>query len=352
MKISILAFTGNGVALSLKIKELLDAQGNQAACYQPEKLTGTVKTAGMAEPIAPDLKVFTGRQFAEKDALIFVGACGIAVRAIAPFIQDKTKDPAVLCIDEKGRFVIPLLSGHIGGANMLADRISEALNAIPVITTATDINRLFSVDEWAAFHDAWISDLKAAKEISARLLAEKPVGFYSELDIEGEMPRLLEKNESNMGIGICVSLNDRLKPYPITLNIVPRTVYLGIGCRRGTPLQCIEDLVLEQLSRNSISFQAIAGIASIDLKTKEQGLLDFAAKNNLPLHFFSSDELLSVPGKYTESEFVSSITGVGNVCERAALMVSAGGGLISRKVSGNGVTIALAQKEWRVSFEY
>lgn len=359
MKISILAFTVKGITLSLKIKGLLDSQGDQVACYKPEKYQQE-KLARMAVPISPDLKTFTGRQFAEKDALIFVGACGIAVRAIASFIQDKTRDPAVLCIDEKGQFVIPLLSGHIGGANRLAVRISVALGSIPVITTATDVNSLFSVDDWASLHDAWISDMEAAKEISAQLLAEKPVGFFTELKIEGEIPRLLVTAQSweqddksvGIGIGICVSLDDKMKPYPITLNIVPRTVYMGIGCRRGVPMSAIEEFILEQLSKNNISLHAIKGIASIDLKHNEQGLLDFASKYNLPLLFYSKEELLSVPGKYSESEFVMSITGVDNVCERAAVLLSTGGQLISSKESGNGVTMALARKEWRVSFEY
>lgn len=355
MKISILAFSAKGITLSLKIKGLLDSQGDQVACYNPEKFQQE-KLAGMAVPISPDLKTFTGRQFAEKDALIFVGACGIAVRAIASFIQDKTRDPAVLCIDEKGQFVIPLLSGHIGGANRLAVRISAALGSIPVITTATDVNSLFSVDDWATVHDAWISDMEAAKEISAQLLAEKPVGFFTELKIDGEIPRLLVSTQlweqEDKSIGICVSLDDKMKPYPITLNIVPRTVYMGIGCRKGVPMSAIEEFILIQLSKNNISLHAIKGIASIDLKHNEQGLLDFALKYNLPLLFYSKEELLSVPGKYRESEFVMSITGVDNVCERAAVLLSAGGQLVSRKKSGYGVTMALARKEWRVSFEY
>ncbi|UWG98184.1 cobalt-precorrin 5A hydrolase [Dehalobacter sp. DCM] len=352
MKIGILAFTVNGADLAQKIKKVFASQGDEARCYLPEKLCGQIGGTELAEPILPDLISFTGRLFTANEALVFVGACGIAVRAIAPFVRDKTADPAIICLDEKGKFVIPLLSGHIGGANRLADRIAESLQAVPVLTTATDVNNLFAVDEWAAVHDAWISDMKAAKEISARLLAAKPVGFYSELKIEGKLPRLIQKDRPDLDLGICVSLNAKIHPFTHTLNIVPRTVYLGIGCRRGTPQKEIGELVLEQLEKNRISPEAVAGIASIDLKEDEQGLQDFAAQNSLPLHFYTKDQLLTVPGNYTESEFVSTITGVGNVCERAAVLASAGGSLISPKVSAHGVTVALAQKEWRVSFEY
>ena len=115
-------------------------------------------------------KAVYGASFSSMDALIFVGACGIAVREIAPYVKSKKTDPAVLCIDEAGRFVIPLLSGHIGGANALAVELAEKLGATAVVTTATDVRGKFSVDAWAARHGCVISDMGLAKAVSAAIL--------------------------------------------------------------------------------------------------------------------------------------------------------------------------------------
>ena len=124
-----------------------------------------------------NLTQWSGRQFSEKNAMIFIGAAGIAVRAAAPWIRDKFADPPVIVIDETARFVIPLLSGHVGGANELACELAAFLGAVPVITTATDRNGLFAVDLFAAGNGLVLTDRKMAREISARILEGKTVGL-------------------------------------------------------------------------------------------------------------------------------------------------------------------------------
>ena len=131
--------------------------------------------------------------FQSMDALLFIGACGIAVRSIAPYLQGKDKDPAVVVLDERGIFAISLLSGHLGGANELTAVLANLTGAIPVITTATDINGRFAVDVFAKKQNLWISDLKAAKAVSAAVLDEEPVGFFSEFPVTGEIPCELQR---------------------------------------------------------------------------------------------------------------------------------------------------------------
>lgn len=347
MKAYILSFTENGTKTGRNLKIFLEGMGHCIQCYAAGRF---FNEAEGIMPVEPDLKSVVKTAFERCDALIFIGACGIAVRAIAPFIKNKTIDPGVICIDEKGRFVIPLLSGHIGGANRLAENIAGYLKACPVITTATDINGLFSADEWAAQNGMHIEDMKAAKKISALLLEGKEVGFYSDFEITGDLPfRICRKTDLRAGISI--SLDQNMKPFELTLNLIPKAVYLGIGCKKGTESRIIEKFVIELLEKKKVSIHAIKGIATIDIKKEECGLISFAQKYNLPLCFFSGDELLKAPGKYTGSDFVKSVTGVDNVCERAAVLASGNGRLISRKVSQNGLTAALALENWRVCFE-
>lgn len=307
-------------------------------------------------PLEESVRNWCGRQFAAADAIVFVGACGIAVRGIAPFVRDKREDPAVLVVDERGQFVISLLSGHIGGANALARQVAGLTGAVPVVTTATDVNGLFAVDEFAVRNGMVIENMRYAKQISAALLDREAVGFYSGFPVEGDMPSELVRVEeaqmqSAVGIGIAVTLYDTDTPYPVTLRLYPRIVCAGIGCRKGTPAERVEQKVLEVLRMHHIPPVCICQAASIDLKKEEQGILDFCRKYGIPFVTFSAEELGRVPGDFSASSFVSSVTGVDNVCERAALCAAGTGTLIRKKYAGDGVTVALAVKKWRICFE-
>ena len=174
--------------------------------------------------------------------IVYIGSCGIAVRAIAPYVKNKTVDPAVISIDELGRFVIPLLSGHIGGANEIARKIAQEINAQAVITTATDINGLFAVDEWAIKNNVHIGSMYAAKEVAAALVDGESVGLISKYEVDGEIPIGIVRNKKAR-VGIAIGDNEELKPFSVTLNLMPKVYYLGIGCRRNTTMENIENLV-------------------------------------------------------------------------------------------------------------
>lgn len=336
MNAVLFAFTQRGKATARRIDEAL---GGGCALRCPARLAGDGFDA-----YAGGLPEYTGGVF-DKDALIFVGAAGIAVRAIAPHAASKRSDPAVLCVDEAAQFVIPLLSGHIGGANALARRLASALHATAVITTATDVNGRFSVDAWAAEHGLAIISMALAKRVSAEILTHD-VPFWSDADRPGRLPEGLIWADAGP-LGICVSVRD-LKPFEDTLLLVPRALHLGLGCRRGTPAEAVAAAIRKALSENNLRAEAVAEVASIDVKADEAGLVACCEAHGWPTAFYSADRLNAVPGAFSKSEFVRSTVGVDNVCERAA--AAQGGRLIVRKTALNGVTVAVAEMKWGIEF--
>ena len=283
--------------------------------------------------------------FSRNDALIFICAAGIAVREITPYIKSKTEDPAVLVLDDRGQFVIPILSGHIGGANALAKQVAALIGATPVITTATDVNGKFACDAWAAAHDCAISSMPLAKEVSAAILTRK-IPVASEFPLPEALPDGLFHGETGeLGVYIGVRVKT---PFANTLRLIPRIVTLGVGCRRGTPEETIFAAITETMEQHDIDVRAACRIASIDVKRSEPGLLACAKKLGVPAVFFPAEELNAVPGDFEESAFVRQTVGVGNVCERA--VVCAGGRLIVCKTAVNGVTVAAAIEDWSVVF--
>ena len=345
MKLSIISFTLKGSILGKKLDEELNVNGHLSNSFSIPKFANELGLIKIEE----SLTEWTCTQFKEAEGIIFIGACGIAVRAIAPFVKDKTIDPAIVVIDEKGEFVIPILSGHIGGANNLAEEISKIINGTVVITTATDVNNKFSVDVFANKEKLYISDMKLVKRISSEILADKTIGLSSDYKILTKVPEGIEET-TNKELGICISIYNK-RPFINTLNLVPRIVTLGIGCRKNTNLEAVETLVLKTLKDHNISIKSIKNISSIDLKKNEKGILDFCEKYKLDFLTYTSEELNEVKGDYSESSFVKSITGVGNVCERSAVIGSNNGELIINKNSENGVTVAIAVRDWSVSFE-
>ena len=339
MKIAVFAYSRQGCKTARRVIAHFADQEIQA--YTLERF----EEAGFFSICRPS-KSFYGPIFNNVDAMVFVGSVGIAVREIAPHVRDKATDPAVISIDELGRFSVPLLSGHIGGANALALDLANALGAIPVITTATDINKKFSVDAWAARKGLVIASLSRAKAVSAAIL-EQDVPLKSDYPIVTNLPGgVVLADSGDVGIRISVFKDE---PYKQTLRLIPKILHLGIGCRKGTPVETIREAVDEVLLEHNIDQRAIKCAASIDLKAEEAGLLQYCGEQKLPVTFYTAEELKAVPGEFTPSAFVQSITGVDNVCERSALIGAEK--LIVRKTALNGVTVALAAEHMEVRFE-
>jgi cobalt-precorrin 5A hydrolase len=341
MNIAVFSVTENGRKLSVKTGELLEAEHRVSRyCFHKHTDDNSAVFWNMGSMV--------GRLFERSDAFIFICACGIAVRAVAPYLGTKADDPAVIVMDDCGRFVIPVLSGHIGGANRLAEVLAGALGAEAVITTATDSGGRFSPDSFAVANELIITDLKAAKEIAAEVLDDEKVGFYSEYPHSGLPSELTEFGVCRTGI--CVSADAEKKPFPVTLNLVPRNIVLGIGCKKGTSAVTIANTVGAALEQSGIGINRVAYIATIDIKKDEEGLCRFCESLEVKLSTYTAEELMAVSGDFEGSDFVLETTGADNVCERSAVLCS-GGKLIMRKTSAEGVTVAAAEKPVYLDFE-
>jgi cobalt-precorrin 5A hydrolase len=360
MNIAIVSFTRKGGVLASLIQERLNPFSISCSSYIIPKYAPDFIAL---RPLTSSIQEWTKDQFLNMDAIIFVSACGIAVRAIAPFIKDKRRDPAVIVIDEGANFCISLLSGHIGGANELTNLISKVTNSTPVITTATDINHQFSVDLFAVKNDLILSDMTLAKEVSSSILDGNTIDLVSDFHIDGSIPEQLkyydikdynEIQDNTMNqcdLGICITLYPlQKKPFKNTLYLIPRIVSIGIGCKKDTPFSLIEEYICTIIKEQGLSLESVRNIGSIDIKAKETGILEFAQKHNLPFLTYTPNEMNALPDDFQESDFVKSITGVGNVCERAAILSSNHGELILKKKAKDGVTLALSYCNRRITF--
>ena len=322
MKICLTAFTARGRELANRLAASLGGEVNEGL----------------------PLKEWTARAFETADALVFVGAAGIAVRAIAPHIVHKSTDPAVVVIDEGGNFAVSLLSGHLGGANELARKVAAVTGAEAVITTATDVRGVFAVDEWARRQNLHVENPESIKRVSAKLLNGECVSVISDYPIAGSAPAgVLTEGEADVVVSIQTAEN--------ALRLVPRAAVLGVGCRRGTSAETIEQEYQKLLADEHISPFAVLKVSSIDVKSNEEGLLTFCEKHGFPLKTHSAEALSKVPGEFTESDFVMSAVGVPNVCERSAVL-SSGGELVVKKRAANGVTLALAVGEVKLNWNW
>ncbi|MDR3282488.1 MAG: cobalamin biosynthesis protein [Candidatus Methanoplasma sp.] len=342
MKIGIICFTARGCELSNRIADVLKDE----ECEVFSKTTASSR----AVRVEGSAGKWTEDAFHKYRGIVFVGALGIAVRYIAPNVSSKTEDPAVVCVDERGKYAIAVLSGHIGGGNELTHRIAKGIGAEAVVTTATDLGGLFSVDAYATKHDMHIGSLPLAKDISARIVDGKEVGMLSEIPVTGGMPRGIASSASG-DLGAFISFGSSEGPFDRTLKLTPRCHVLGIGCRRGVPRDVIERAVRSALAENCISLHSIRAVASIDLKRDEAGLIEFCSALGVVPQFFTAEHLAALPDAgFSSSPTVKAATGVDNVCERAAVAASRSGFLAVRKTCADGVTVAVVREPATTDF--
>lgn len=355
-RIFLISFTDSGQALAEKLAGGLNQKEMEAQTFR------------CGNPLS--LSEFASQGFREAEALIFVGAMGIAVRAIAPHVVSKVKDPAVVVIDERGNNAISVLSGHLGGGNELTQLVAKIIGANPVITTATDVQGVFAIDLWTKKNNCKILRPDRIKVISAALLSGEKIDFVSDYEISGQVPKNVElrvlrgqnegkvenaQGETSFGerANVLVSIDKTRieQANEKCLVAVPQIAYLGVGCRKGTTEHAIEECFEEFMRKSGISADAICLVCSIDLKKDEEGLISFCKKHELEFKTFSAEQLSSIEGEFSSSDFVQKITGVDNVCERSAICGS-GGIIVNRKMAKNGVTMAIATAhvnlDWRL----
>ena len=380
MKLAIISFTENGIKLSQTVSKSLS--GRKVTLYT--KCSRYTAEDLKVQRVKESLQVWTAQRMAEGDALLFIGACGIAVRAIAPNLTDKLHDVPVLVMDEEGQYVIPILSGHVGGANELARELADLIDARPVITTATDVQKKFAVDLFAKRNHLEIMNKDGIAKVSAKALAgeqltiavrAKNIECYhpkfcevcEEDFTEAENQLLREASMHKQDQEVCgVEPPLRLVPYvknqPVDIVVSemqdnknaliwlrPRRYVVGMGCRKNKDTEELLAFYQETLEQAMVEPGEVYALASIDKKKDEPGLLAISERMRIPFFTYTAEELNRVGECVHSSEFVKAQVGVDNVCERAAFAgCGVSGWLIYEKHAFDGMTIAIAERNWSV----
>ncbi len=281
------------------------------------------------------------RLWGRNQGLVFVMATGIVVRAIAPLLKDKYSDPAVVVCDERGKFAISLLSGHVGGANRLASDVAEILGGEAVITTASDVLGRTPLDLWARELGLSVADSSRLTSVMARLVERGMVTIFSEVGLPSLPDDIKELPGADNADMLITFRAQPAAGFQGACLLYPRVLAVGIGCNRGTACASIAGAVREAFEKHGLSLSSIKVLASIDLKKNEQGLLEFGRECARKIRFFSKDELNSV-ADVPESAAVIRATGARGVAEPAAVLAAGGGRLLIRKMKWKDVTVAVA----------
>ena len=387
LRIYVMAFTAAGLETAERLSGIFAQwQDAEARFFAPARimeaaddLEASAAARASGEPAessafsSSSLAEFTSLAFAEADHIIYIGAAGIAVRAIAPHIKSKDTDPGVIVMDEKAVYVIPILSGHIGGANALALDLARELGAQAVITTATDVNGVIAIDSWATENCMKIDRIGNIKHISSAVLENRKVKVYTQCrgsfagqkahELTGlhksfEALESLESSGSDVPLVVITDshslIEDVRKRFPEALMLIPCVTFAGMGCRKDIDFFPAEELFDQALTELDLDVRAIRSLNSVDLKKDEKALLMLAEKYGMEFNTFSAEELMEAElytdAEMSHSELVSRVAGAGNVCERAAVMGAAMGAtgsefgiyIIMKKTKRNGVTIAVS----------
>lgn len=335
MKIACFSFTDSGRKLGEKL-EKINLDKYIIHHYENKKVEGGIK-------------LLLHKAWREYDGLIFISSTGIAVRMINPFIEDKIKDPAIVVLDDMGRFSISLLSGHIGGANLLAKDIGEILGSTPVITTATDNRGIESVDIFAKSNNYYMEDMKTVTTITSLMVNEKTIGLYTEDDKiinYNNIIRVKDLNNIDDKIeGLIIVSSEKINNINIKMPItylVLRNINIGIGCRKGVEGKRIIEAVEEVLKGLNLSKESVQAIGTVEVKKDEEGIIEASKYFNCPMKIFTIDEIKKVEDKFEKSQFVKDTIGVYSVSEPCAYLL--GGRLIHVKSKHNGITISISKE--------
>ncbi len=338
---NVAALTFAGLKVAAKI-----ADGLGARLWAPERFADSFPQAQRFGKVAE----VVADSFDGGVDLVCVMAAGIVVRTIAPYVRSKDRDPAVVVVDEKGRYAVSLLSGHLGGANALANRVASILGGEAVITTATDVNELPAFDVLASQKGLIIENLEGVRYVHAALLAGETVNVVDEHNIfREELERDAGAHLARLDLQAALS-----SPHPIVyvghlkrewperrLILRTKSLVAGVGCNRGTGSEEIVELITSAFEREHLSLSSLALIGSIDAKADEPGLLDAAKTLGVDTVWFSREELATIPVPHP-SGTVKKHMGVESVCEAAALKAAKTDRLLVPKTKTRNVTLAVA----------
>ncbi len=358
--VAIWAITPNGKILGQKLcahvkqARLFVSAGLANKIHEKKTFSGTDASGGRAgNPVIPSdagarqvvfhrLSGAVAEQFHTYDCHVFIFSTGIAVRILAPLVRSKLTDPAVVVLDDKGLHAISLISGHIGQANNYTRHIARLLNADPVITTATDVNNLPAIDVLAKNLGLFIETPKAIKIINMAFLQNRAICLHDPLHLVGPwIPAHLIAQGYRQGPSVVCDW-EKQKVSRETLVLRPQVLAVGIGCNRNTPFDVICDFFTTTLDTAGISVNAVAILATTNVKQDEPGILALATHLNIPVQFYDSQSLASVKNIQTPSAMVEKHLGVKSVCEAAAILASSNGTLVLPKKKNQDVTLAVA----------
>ncbi|MFO7886701.1 MAG: cobalt-precorrin 5A hydrolase [Eubacteriales bacterium] len=339
---AILSLTEGGYKLSKKIEK----------SFKSAKLF-TLHPDEKDEKLKLPLKEFTGEIFKRYEKIVFVMAVGITIRVISPYINNKKTDPAVISVDERGRFAVSLLSGHLGGANRVTKKIAKEIGAIPVITTASEVLNTKSVDMIALDEGFAIQNMEDAKTITSLVVNGKKVGVYSKVPITKPLPKeykrysSLEEIEKKIKTGNLqgVLIIDSLKTSSFNnipkAVLIPKKTVIGIGCRRGKSKEEVIEFIKETLNEFNIYEESLFKMATAWVKKDEKGIIEASKKFDAELNIYNKNELEKVHERFEKSKFVEKITGIGNVADSCGFLASNRGENIMKKKKKNGITLSI-----------
>ena len=366
-KVAVVCITENGKQLALKINSLIQDTHVYIVSNKKNNLQFENDDKNIFL-VKEKLSELVEKLFNQYDSIIFIMATGIVVRVIAPYINSKFSDPAILVSDEKGTNIISLLSGHMGGANELTNYLSSLIGANPVITTATDINEKSSLDMIAKKLDAHIDDFREnVKDVNAMLVNNQEVGIYIdgdyEVDTRGfkvlnnlksidnlekvvvitnkkevtkETSIIKEIDIDNQNSNLHNELNEKI------IKVIPKDIVVGIGCRRNTESELLQESLINLLHDYNIDIKSIKKIGSIDIKHDEKAIIDLATYLDVEFTTISTEEISKVDYLFDKSEFVKKNVGVYCVAEPVAHILS-NKNLIIQKHKYKGITISVGR---------
>lgn len=332
-----MALTSRGGATAKRL-----AEGLGGRLHLPARLSGAFPEA---EPFDVPVAELIGKLWENAEAFCLAMAAGIAVRSVAPLLASKYSDPAVVVFDPEGRYAVPILSGHLGGANELATKAACLLGGQAVLTTATDAARAPAIEVWAARAGLAIENPAMVARINRALAEGEGIALSLEEGV-GDISSLADLAGYDSPDGPKVAITDRLPAPADALVLRPGTLALGVGSRRGADPEGMKAGVAEALSRAGWSPLSVGAVATIDVKKGEPAIIALAESLGVPLLTFAAAELSAYPVK-NPSERVLREVGVAGVAESAAQAALSGGRLVAEKINGGEWTLAVARLEGR-----
>lgn len=347
MSVSIFSVTKGGYVLSKQLNK-----------HYPEAELYTMKKIGNSPDHLMDgnFKQCVAEAFSRDTAIVFVMATGIVVRTLAPLLQHKSIDPAIIVLDEKGQHVISLLSGHIGGGNALAYEIAKKIGGQAVITTSSDVQEKIAVDVLAINNDLVIDSMHDAKMMASAIVNDEHITLVSDGEIKVPLddkwrvltPEAYQQLEEATIENLLV-ISNRLNHGESTLSLIPRNIVLGVGCRRATSKVRLLEAIHSALERYNLDIRSVRKLATVDVKADEIGLIEVASELKLPLQIIDREQIKSIQNNFRGSDFVEKTIGVRAVCEPVAMLASERPGVfLMRKTAFEGITIAIWEEVYEI----